>query len=188
VPAQARPGVPLRRPARRRHGASPSAAASLPSLPLSSPLSALSSLPPSALPSPLSTPLPSALPSPSSSDAQQQRRGRIALLYTTRAGHTIAGGLHHGATIREGYTIRATPCRAHEGVRFSLTAPPPPRRPPPPSCGRRPSRPCPRKVAARPLCQSEKDAKSAQKLGQLQPFIDVFSQECMGQLASFGPT
>ena len=25
-------------------------------------------------------------------------------------------------------------------------------------------------------------------LGQLQPFITVFSQECMGQLASFGPT
>jgi hypothetical protein len=29
---------------------------------------------------------------------------------------------------------------------------------------------------------------SAQKLGQLQPFIAVFPQECMGQLASFGPT
>ena len=35
---------------------------------------------------------------------------------------------------------------------------------------------------------SEKDAKSAQKLGQLQPFIDVFPQKCVGQLASFGPT
>ena len=35
---------------------------------------------------------------------------------------------------------------------------------------------------------SEKDAKLAQKLGQLQPFIAVFPQECMGQLASFGPT
>jgi hypothetical protein len=28
----------------------------------------------------------------------------------------------------------------------------------------------------------------AQKLIQLQPFIAVFQQECMGQLASFGPT
>jgi hypothetical protein len=36
--------------------------------------------------------------------------------------------------------------------------------------------------------QSEKDAKLAQKLGQLQPFIAVLPLECMGQLASFGPT
>jgi hypothetical protein len=35
---------------------------------------------------------------------------------------------------------------------------------------------------------SEKDAKLAQKLGQLQPFIAVFPPECMGQLAYFGPT
>ena len=35
---------------------------------------------------------------------------------------------------------------------------------------------------------SEKDTKLAQKLGQLQPCIAVFPQECMGQLASFGPT
>jgi hypothetical protein len=28
----------------------------------------------------------------------------------------------------------------------------------------------------------------AQKLGQLQPLTAVFPQECMGQLASFGPT
>ena len=41
---------------------------------------------------------------------------------------------------------------------------------------------------ARQRGQSEKDAKLAQKLGQLQPFIVVFPQECMGQLASFGPT
>jgi arylsulfatase I/J len=34
----------------------------------------------------------------------------------------------------------------------------------------------------------EKDTKLAQKLDQLQPFLDVFPQECMGQLASFGPT
>ena len=34
---------------------------------------------------------------------------------------------------------------------------------------------------------SEKDANLAQNLGQLQPFIAVFPQECMGQLASFGP-
>jgi hypothetical protein len=34
----------------------------------------------------------------------------------------------------------------------------------------------------------EKDTRLAQKLGQLQPFIAVFPQECMGQLASFGPT
>jgi hypothetical protein len=36
--------------------------------------------------------------------------------------------------------------------------------------------------------RSEKDAGSAQKLGQLRPFIAVFPQECTGQLASFGPT
>jgi hypothetical protein len=39
----------------------------------------------------------------------------------------------------------------------------------------------------RALGPSEKDAKLAQKLGQLPPFIAVFAQECMGQLASFGP-
>ena len=33
---------------------------------------------------------------------------------------------------------------------------------------------------------SEKDAVSAQKLGQLQPFLAVFPQECVGQLASVG--
>ena len=35
---------------------------------------------------------------------------------------------------------------------------------------------------------SEKYPKLAQKLGQLQPFLAVIPQECMGQLASFGPT
>ena len=35
---------------------------------------------------------------------------------------------------------------------------------------------------------SEKDAKLAQQLGQLQPFLAVLPQECVGQLASFGPT
>ena len=48
-------------------------------------------------------------------------------------------------------------------------------------------------AAALPLitaltCASEKDAVSAQKLGQLQPFTHVFPRECMGQLAPFGPT
>ena len=38
------------------------------------------------------------------------------------------------------------------------------------------------------LHRSEKDVKLAQKLGQLQPFVAVLPQECMGQLASFGPT
>jgi hypothetical protein len=33
--------------------------------------------------------------------------------------------------------------------------------------------------------QSEKDAKLAQKLGQLQPFTAVLPQECMGQTAIF---
>ena len=37
------------------------------------------------------------------------------------------------------------------------------------------------------LVTSEKDAKLAQKLDQLQPFMAVFLLECMGQLASFGP-
>jgi hypothetical protein len=40
----------------------------------------------------------------------------------------------------------------------------------------------------RPDRESEKGAKLAQKLGQLQPFAAVFAQECMGQLAYFGPT
>ena len=37
---------------------------------------------------------------------------------------------------------------------------------------------------------SEKGAKLAQKLGQLQPYIlvAVLSQECTGQLLYFGPT
>jgi hypothetical protein len=35
---------------------------------------------------------------------------------------------------------------------------------------------------------SEKDTKLAQKLGQLQPFMAVFLHECVGQLASSGPT
>jgi hypothetical protein len=43
----------------------------------------------------------------------------------------------------------------------------------------------PGEVRGRP---SEKDAKLAQKLGQLQPFLAVLPQECMGQLAHFGPT
>jgi hypothetical protein len=34
----------------------------------------------------------------------------------------------------------------------------------------------------------EKYAVSAQKLGQLQPFTAAFPPECVGQLASFGPT
>ena len=34
---------------------------------------------------------------------------------------------------------------------------------------------------------SEKDTKLAQKLAQLQPFMAVFPQEYMGQLAYFGP-
>jgi hypothetical protein len=36
--------------------------------------------------------------------------------------------------------------------------------------------------------ESEKDAELSQNLGQLQPFLAVFPQEHMGQLASFGPT
>jgi hypothetical protein len=28
----------------------------------------------------------------------------------------------------------------------------------------------------------------AQELGKLQPFVAAFPRECMGQLASFGPT
>ena len=31
-------------------------------------------------------------------------------------------------------------------------------------------------------------AELAQKFGQLQPFVAVFLQECVGQLASSGPT
>ena len=36
--------------------------------------------------------------------------------------------------------------------------------------------------------EGENDAELAQKLGQRQPFVAVFPQECMGQLAPFGPT
>ena len=39
-----------------------------------------------------------------------------------------------------------------------------------------------------PTPYSEKDAKLAQMLGQLQPFLAVFAPECVGQLAYFGPT
>ena len=35
---------------------------------------------------------------------------------------------------------------------------------------------------------SEKGAMLAQQLGQLQPVLDVFPPEYLGQLASFGPT
>jgi hypothetical protein len=38
------------------------------------------------------------------------------------------------------------------------------------------------------MAASEKDAELTQKLGQRQPFIAVFPQKCVGQLASFGPT
>jgi hypothetical protein len=40
----------------------------------------------------------------------------------------------------------------------------------------------------RELCSSEKDPTLAQKLGQLRPFLAVLPQECVGQLAPFGPT
>jgi hypothetical protein len=43
-------------------------------------------------------------------------------------------------------------------------------------------------VAGGATSAGEKDAVPAQKLGQLQPFIAVRPQECMGQLGSFGPT
>jgi hypothetical protein len=43
----------------------------------------------------------------------------------------------------------------------------------------------PLKMTSPPM--SEKDAKLAQKLGQLQPFIAVFPQAFAGQLAFFGP-
>jgi hypothetical protein len=36
--------------------------------------------------------------------------------------------------------------------------------------------------------EGEKNTKLAQKLDQLQPFIAVFPQDCIGQLASFGTT
>jgi hypothetical protein len=36
--------------------------------------------------------------------------------------------------------------------------------------------------------RSKKDAKLAQKLGELLPFLAVFPQERMGQLVSSGPT
>jgi hypothetical protein len=40
----------------------------------------------------------------------------------------------------------------------------------------------------RPHANQVRKPKLAQKLGRLQPFIAVFPQECMGQLACFGPT
>ena len=43
-------------------------------------------------------------------------------------------------------------------------------------------------LSLHPPVASEKDAKLVQKLGQLQPFIAVFPLECMGRIASFGPT
>ena len=59
-----------------------------------------------------------------------------------------------------------------------------------PQCDRTLARGCrlqPRRAAAA-RAGGEKDAKLAQKLGQLQQFIAVFPSECMDQLASFGPT
>jgi hypothetical protein len=44
------------------------------------------------------------------------------------------------------------------------------------------------RLALAPGACSEKDAQLAQKLGQRQPFTAVFPQECIGQLAPFGPT
>jgi protein SHQ1 len=41
---------------------------------------------------------------------------------------------------------------------------------------------------ARHAAAGEQDAELAQTLGQLQPFVAAFPQECMDQLASFGPT
>jgi hypothetical protein len=41
---------------------------------------------------------------------------------------------------------------------------------------------------ARLLCSSEKTPKLAQKLRQLQPFMAVLPQECLGRLAYFGPS
>jgi hypothetical protein len=38
------------------------------------------------------------------------------------------------------------------------------------------------------IVEVREDAKLAQKLGQLQPFIAAFPQECTGRLVSFGPT
>jgi hypothetical protein len=48
----------------------------------------------------------------------------------------------------------------------------------------------PRRALRQLPCPGEKDATLAQKLGQLQlqPFMAVFPQECMRQLAFFGPT
>jgi hypothetical protein len=39
-----------------------------------------------------------------------------------------------------------------------------------------------------PIYHSRTAGKVRKKLGQLQLFLAVFSQECMDQLASFGPT
>ena len=43
-------------------------------------------------------------------------------------------------------------------------------------------------ITGRGWSGSEKATELAQNLGQLQPFLAAFPQECMGQLASFGPT
>jgi hypothetical protein len=47
---------------------------------------------------------------------------------------------------------------------------------------------CQRGPAPAFMRQVRKNAKSAQQLVQLQPFLAVFLLECMGQLAYFGPT
>jgi hypothetical protein len=46
----------------------------------------------------------------------------------------------------------------------------------------------PRLLRRQPGMQSEHAAKLAQKLGQLSLVITALPQECMGHLASFGPT
>ena len=52
--------------------------------------------------------------------------------------------------------------------------------------GRGADQPGPRPERARRARASEKDAELAQKLGQLQPFLAVFSQECMANLHLLG--
>ena len=54
--------------------------------------------------------------------------------------------------------------------------------------GLRPALPVLPEALGAPHQIREKDTKLAQKLGQRQPFIAVFPQDCAGQLAYFGPT
>jgi hypothetical protein len=111
---------------------------------------------------------------------QHPSGGAAAALEAATAATGGSGGRRAGAAWRCSSPARTPPCTAAAGA----TA----RRRRRAGCADRESRAEPEGPGAA-AAQSEKDTKMlAQKLGQLQPFLAVFPQVCVGRLASFGPT